>query len=51
MAGANMVGDLNTYFNIFIACNTYATLPGYAEYFIELVKRYIKDAEKGRHVV
>jgi len=42
-----MVGDLNTYFNIFIAYNTYSTLPAYAEYFIELVKYYIKAPVKG----
>ena len=38
-----MVGDLNTYFNIFIARNTFSVLPAYSEYFIELVKRHINN--------
>lgn len=38
-----MVGDLNTYFNIFIARTAFSTLPAYGEYFIDLVKRYINN--------
>lgn len=38
-----MVGDLNTYFNIFIARNTISDLPAYSEYFIELIKRHINS--------
>lgn len=38
-----MVGNLNTYFNIFIARAAFSTLPAYGEYFIDLVKRYINN--------
>lgn len=39
-----LTGDPNTYFNIFIACNTFSRLPQYTEYFIELVKQYINHS-------